>query len=250
VTPSLLARRPASGPAAAEAGRAAAISAGASRSGLPPLAYAGAEAQMVARHARAADLLLDATEGAVRALDLSRYDLVHFASHSLLNDARPDRSAIVLGADAREDGLLQAREIYRLPLRARLVVLSSCESGLGTLVGGEGMLGLVHALLSAGSGAVLAALWRIPDAGAAEFMTRFYDRAAGPGVTAARALQQAQAEAAGAGAHPAAWAGYAVFGDADQPLPLRKPRGSLPWLLGAGVIVVLLLLALRRQRTR
>ena len=80
-------------------------------------------------------MLLDASESAVRALDLRRFDLIHFATHSVFNDQRPERSAIVLAPDAAEDGLLQARELYRPPLRARLVILSTCEGGLGTLVG-------------------------------------------------------------------------------------------------------------------
>jgi CHAT domain-containing protein len=204
---------------------------------------------MVARHLAGAELLLSATESQVKARDLRRHAVIHFATHGLFNDARPDRSAIVLGADDREDGLLQAREIYRLPLAADLVVLSACESGVGSLVTGEGMLGLVHALLSAGSSAALASLWLVDDRATVELMERFYTRASETSV--AEALRAAQAEAAAAGVHPARWAAFAVFGDADQSLPAaRWPHRRALFALAMTLVAVVALILLRKRWSR
>jgi len=74
-----------------------------------------------------------------------------------------------------EDDLLYPSEIAGLPLRGtRLVTLSSCESGAGTAVSGEGLLGLRRGFALAGAREVLVALWPVSDRSTPEFMERFY----------------------------------------------------------------------------
>lgn len=120
----------------------------------------------------------DASLARLRSLPLGRYGILHFATHAIVDSAQPERSGIALSTlDAqgrRQAGFLALREITRLPVHARLVVLSACRSAAGKEVTGEGDLGLSRGFLYAGAHAVLATLWSVDDRATAAFMDRFY----------------------------------------------------------------------------
>jgi CHAT domain-containing protein/Tfp pilus assembly protein PilF len=124
---------------------------------------------------------------------------IHFATHSLIDERVPLDSAVVLSMpeqlDGRHDnGLLQAWEIFdSVRLDADLVVLSSCESGLGKELAGEGLIGLTRAFHYAGARSVMASLWPVSDRMTGELMERFYRRLRA-GQTKDEALQGAQRE--------------------------------------------------------
>ena len=192
---------------------------------LGPLPLARREAQAIAAlfPAGAADVRqgAQASESWLKHADLGRYGTLHFATHGTYDDRAPGRSALVLAPGQGEDGLLQVREIASLPLRARLVSLSACDTGLGEVVTGEGVVGLARAFLNAGADAVAMTLWRIPDASTAELMRRFYAhmRAGRP---AAEALREAKLELRRDRASrraPFHWAGVVLSGDAEGGLP-------------------------------
>ncbi len=160
---------------------------------------------------------------------LSEYRILHFAAHGLLNEQRPQFSGLVLslparskgesgaddslGAGARGDGLLQAYEIFNLKLRADLVVLSACETGLGKLVNGEGLMGLTRAFFYAGTPTVVASLWKVADDSTATLMTRFHSHLK-DGKGKAEALRQAQLEMIMDGKRPYYWAAFVLIGRA------------------------------------
>lgn len=100
---------------------------------------------------------------------------IHFASHGLIRNDRPEDSAILLSPDSRGDHLLEMSEIFSLRLTADAVVLSACETGLGQEVDGEGIIGLSRAFLYAGSRSVVVSLWPVADQSTAVFMQRFYE---------------------------------------------------------------------------
>jgi CHAT domain-containing protein len=120
---------------------------------------------------------------------LSRFALIHLATHALVRDDFPERSALVLSqvgltdalsaalaGEAIEDGLLTGAEIVQdWLLDAELVTLSACETGLGRALRSEGYLGLVNAFLQAGARSVVASLWQVEDQATALLMERFYD---------------------------------------------------------------------------
>jgi CHAT domain-containing protein len=87
------------------------------------------------------------------------------------------------------DGMLQTYEIFNLGIDAELTVLSACQTGLGELKAGEGLVGLTRAFMYAGSPSVLVSLWSVSDPSTAAFMRRFY-RNLNKGKTKAEALRE------------------------------------------------------------
>lgn len=134
----------------------------------------------------------------------------HFATHGELNESEPLSSAVLLVPGGGEDGRLEVREVFGLDLRARLVVLSACETGLGKLSRGDELVGLQRAFLYAGTPAVVTTLWKVDDRASYELVRAFYDRLDGAGPVAA--LRQAQIEALRAFPHPFAWAAFGLTG--------------------------------------
>ena len=124
---------------------------------------------------------------------LAGFGLLHIATHALVDDERPEQSALVLSQvglpDPLEaalkggriyDGLLTAQEIVsEWNLDADLVTLSACETGLGKKIGGEGYVGFAHAFFQAGARSLLVSLWKVEDRATALLMKRFYENYTG-----------------------------------------------------------------------
>ena len=127
------------------------------------------------------------------------YNYVHIASHSFANDKYPALSGIAFSQPAPaihavEDGILYASESYDLDLSgAHLVVLSSCKSGLGKLIKGEGFLSLSRGFLFSGVPNIMFSLWSVEDKASRQLMIRFY-RHLLKGQSYAGALRAAQLE--------------------------------------------------------
>ena len=227
-----------------------------------------------ARRALGGGLLLvgaKASEAAVRRLPLRDFWVLHVAAHAWNDEARPERSMVVLaaekaadGADRADgadvasdrDGYLRAAEIARLDLRGRLVALAVCESAGGSTLRGEGVMSLARAFFQAGAHTVVASLWRLRDDDSAAMFDRFY-RHLGRGESAAAALRAARREAIAAGEPAAAWAGLVVLGDGSLvPVPDGRRgfgdllRAPVTLALVAAVLAVAGFAALRRRRTR
>lgn len=117
-----------------------------------------------------------ATESFVKSGALKDYEFIHIATHGFVNAEKPELSGILLAADSagNEDGILYAGEIYTLDLNASLVVLSACETGLGQVLRGEGIIGLTRALMYAGTENIIVSLWKVADASTSDLMIDFY----------------------------------------------------------------------------
>ncbi|HEV2761573.1 MAG TPA: CHAT domain-containing tetratricopeptide repeat protein, partial [Pyrinomonadaceae bacterium] len=151
---------------------------------------------------------------------LSRYRILHFATHSLLNKEHPEVSGILLSMLDRQrreqNGFVQMHEIYNLDLPAELVVLSACETGIGKEIKGEGLAALSRAFIYAGARRVVASLWAVNDASTAELMDYFYQHLlAGPDVRPGAALRAAQLRMwrQNPGRPPYFWAAFIAQGD-------------------------------------
>jgi CHAT domain-containing protein len=73
-----------------------------------------------------------------------------------------------------DEGRLQVREVFGMDLKASLVVLSGCETGLGKVSSGDDLVGLTRAFIYAGTPSVVASLWKVDDASTAHLMSSFY----------------------------------------------------------------------------
>ncbi len=119
----------------------------------------------------------DAKESTIKAEGLSNYSYLHFATHGIVDESNPELSRIYLQADAEvEDGRLYTGEIYNLKLNADLVTLSACETGLGKISKGEGVIGLSRALVYAGAQNMIVSFWSVADDSTSELMKDFYGR--------------------------------------------------------------------------
>lgn len=127
---------------------------------------------------------------------LSDYQIVHFATHGLINNQHPDLSGIVLSLvdeqGRAQNGFLRLYDIYNLKLNADLVVLSACQTALGKEIKGEGLVGLTRGFMYAGAPRVVATLWRIDDRATADMMRRFYEAMLKDNLRPAAALRAAQ----------------------------------------------------------
>jgi CHAT domain-containing protein len=119
---------------------------------------------------------------------------IHLATHGLVDQEHPMRSALVLAPSGEGDnGLLSVRDILTLPnLKARLVVLSACQTGKGQIAK-DGVVGLSRAFIIAGTPSILVSQWNVDDAMTEFQMTRFYHSYL-DGMDKARALREAQLE--------------------------------------------------------
>lgn len=137
-----------------------------------------------------------ANRSAATSPKLSRYRVVHFATHSIINSRTPALSGVVLSlvaADGKpQDGFLRLWDIYNLQLPVDLVVLSGCQTALGRDIKGEGLVGLTRGFMYAGAARVMASLWPVDDAAAAEFMSEFYQAMLKKNLSPAAALRAAQ----------------------------------------------------------
>ncbi len=103
---------------------------------------------------------------------------LHFATHGMVVPEQPELSALVLsqvaGDSSGQDGYLLMDEIAQLKLQADFVALSACETGLGKIYGGEGVVGLTQAFLIAGASGLSVSLWQVADESTARFMLEVY----------------------------------------------------------------------------
>ncbi len=118
----------------------------------------------------------DADEHAVKTSKLYNYKYIHFATHGFLDMQNPQLSGIALTRNtaSKEDDILYGDEIYNLKLNADLVCLSACETGLGKIYKGEGIIGLTRGFLYAGAKNVMVSLWKVPDKSTSLLMTDFF----------------------------------------------------------------------------
>jgi CHAT domain-containing protein len=158
----------------------------------------------------------ESTEEALKQSPLRRFRRLHFATHSLINERFPSRSAVALalGRNLEEDGLLEVSEISELDIDCELAVLSACQTGRGQIFSAEGIIGLSRAFLLSGARAVVVSLWNVADISTAQLMKNFYQQLI-TGQSNAKALRQAKLQMLRNGKetrHPYYWAPFILTG--------------------------------------
>lgn len=152
------------------------------------------------------------------------YRYLHLATHGFVDSKYPMYSGL-----AFYNSLLQTYEVFNLQLEADLVTLSACETGLGQLRTGEGMVGLARAFMYAGTPSVVVSLWSVNDEATSLVMTAFY-RNLRAGMNKGEALRRAKISMIESGSNadtrrtagerysdPFFWAAFVLVGDWGVP---------------------------------
>ena len=152
---------------------------------------------------------------------LRDYRVLHFATHGMVLPEAPELSALVLShvpasveAASGIDGYLTMAEIAELDLAADFVNLSACDTGLGRIYGGEGVVGLTQAFLVAGANSLSVSLWQVADEATSRFMTGVYRlvEEQGIGYGAAMAAMKRRFLEDERTARPFFWAPFVYYG--------------------------------------
>jgi CHAT domain-containing protein len=193
------------------------------RGDLPPIPETEDEVKRIASesyHFENNSVLIGsaAREETVKA-QISKSHVLHFATHSVLDDRNPLYSYLLLSTDghSKEDGLLEAWEIMNLDLNASMAVLSACDSARGRIGAGEGLIGMTWALFVAGVPTTVASQWAVPSNSTAKLMVAFHEYA--KRIPKAEALRQAALQMIKDPRFrikPYYWAGFVVMGDGSK----------------------------------
>jgi CHAT domain-containing protein len=184
-----------------------------------------------------------ATEDAYKA-EARNYKIIHLAMHTLIDDDHPAFSKMIFSsvAGSPEDGMLNTYEVYNVRVNAMMVVLSSCNTGSGKLVTGEGILSLARGFLFAGSRSVVMSMWAVEDFSSSAVIKSFY-RNMRIGQTKSSALREARLKflrtADQERSHPYYWSTLVIYGD-DTPLwfnRLKLYSALLLFLLASAILV-------------
>ncbi len=152
----------------------------------------------------------------------SKYPVLHFAAHGVLDDLNPLYSRLLLATESEtEDGFLEAREIMKLDLHAELAVLSACQTARGHVGSGEGLIGMSWAFFIAGTSTTVASQWKVDSASTARLMIDFHRNLqsenaptqAGPAQALRRAAIKLMADSQYR--HPFYWSGFVVVGNGN-----------------------------------
>ncbi len=187
---------------------------------LPRLTGTSEEAAGIADAVGAGNVSLflgfSASVNAVLSPAMRDYRILHLATHGVLDTAAPGLSGLVLSLVSPDGhpvpGFLKIDDITSLRLSSELVVLSSCDSGAGDNLGGEGVTGLSHAFLGAGARRVVSSLWSVDDTTTRQLMIDFYREMFANGAAPAEALRRSQLKmmARPRRSAPYYWAGFEI----------------------------------------
>jgi len=189
-------------------------------SDLQDLPYAREEVEGIAELLAGKAFTADAATESHFKQSAARGKILHLASHTLINDQEPLYSRLVFSPNeqSEEDGLLHTYELYGMDIPAEMVTLSACNTGLGKIKAGEGIISLARGFMYAGVSNVLMSLWAVSDRSTAQLMRYFYeslkrgtDRAHALRKAKLRYLEQADANTAA----PYYWSAF-ILVSSDQ----------------------------------
>jgi len=218
---------------------------------LPDLPYAKHEAEYVSSVTNGRLYENDQAKETVYKSESGKYDIIHLAMHTILNDKDPMYSTLIFSPaiDSTDDSYLKTYEIYSIPLLAKMVVLSSCNSGSGYLYSGEGILSLARGFMYSGSESIVMAMWEIEDRSGTEIVKSFYDNLK-KGYSKSSSLRRARIkylrQADQLRSHPYFWSSLVVYGN-NNSLYFAKYLSLLISIAGMVIVFSLLYYFWRRK---
>lgn len=226
---------------------------------LARLTYSSAEADAISAAAPSGTTMIikgfSASRETAMSSRLGEYQILHFATHGFLDSEHPELSGIVLTMvdpkGAHQNGVMPLHDIYSLNLSAELTVLSACQTALGKDVSGEGLVGLTHSFMSAGSKSVVASLWKVDDRATANLMRPFYESLLQQGMSTRAALRAAKLKMIKEKQwrEPFFWAGFVLQGEYTNHIVVENDSWLHPgWVLLALLILLSLGVVVFRRR--
>lgn len=212
---------------------------------LSPLPFNKIEIQQIS-DVLALDSRIDDQATKEKFLELyEEYSVIHLSTHGIVDHTNPSHSYIAFneGSDSLDlANNLHASEIFNLNSKAELLVLSACETAIGEIAEGEGIMSLSRAWAATGVKSIVSTLWRIDDQFTSDFMTQFY-REISKGESKSNALWNAKKIALTSDVynHPYYWASFTLMGDRG-PISFAKQINYLTMgFLVLGAMFMLLL---------
>lgn len=175
--------------------------------------------------------------------EASNANTIHLATHASANDEFPDFSylAFTKEADSSASNILYIKDLYNANLSAEMIVLSACQTGIGKLQAGQGMMSLSKGFYYAGAKSLVNTLWKINDKSTVKLMELFYEELS-LGKSKTEALRTAKLKYLESTddallKHPYYWSAFVVSGDAG---PIYSTNNR--WLIvGLGVFLLVLI---------
>lgn len=184
------------------------------------------------------------------------HDILHIASHCIVDDEKPELSRLVFSSESKDDGFLYLYELMKLNLNSELVILSACNTGYGKIKAGEGIASIAYGFAHAGCPNIVMSQWAIYDDFSAKIITNFY-KYLDEGKPKDRALQLAKLEflqdpnIPNEFKQPYYWGGFQFVGD-NAPVEFYKGENKLNIMLALGLVLILvatIVLFLKRRRS-
>jgi len=184
-----------------------------------------------------------------------QYGTLHLAMHSFADEKLEGNSFLAFSKkEGKTNNLLYLKDLYNLTLNAEMVVLSSCQSGIGTFKSGEGIVSLARGFSYAGAKSIITTLWQINDRFSANLMTQFYDNLK-KGMPKDEALQTAKTDfiknQKERNAHPHFWAGFIPIGNMnaiDMTQGDAFIKSNTMYLFGFFLVLLLMAFIMGRRR--
>jgi CHAT domain-containing protein len=218
---------------------------------LYDLPEARGEAEYISKITGGSSYLFGEAKESVFKKVAGNYRIIHLAMHTYLNDQNPMNSAMIfsLGNDSPEDGLLYTYEVYGIPMNARMVVLSSCNTGNGIISSGEGILSLARGFIYSGCQSVVMSMWEVDDKSGTEVMKMFYDNLL-KGKSKAQAMKAARTDylknSSQLRSHPYFWASLVVYGENEPVFSTHQLTNIVIGLAGISAVFLIFYFIKRR----
>lgn len=172
------------------------------------------------------------------------FKIIHIATHGIIDNDEPMFSRLILskGVEADADSILYTWELFETGVQAQLAVLSACNTGLGQLHPGEGMMTLARGFLYAGVPSLVISLWNVNDASSVEIMEGFY-KYLKLGLDKPMSLQKAKLDYLESGddflAHPYFWGAFIQLGNTNA-IEFRNKKRIKPqdWIIAAVFVLI------------
>lgn len=178
------------------------------------------------------------------------FGIIHLATHAILDDGHPEYSYLAFSDNTAEtEHLLYVNDLYNLELNSNIVTLSACETGIGQLKKGEGMMSLARGFYFSGTSSIASTLWKVNDATSSNLMNDFYQELS-EGKSKHKALQSAKINFLkknkdNALSHPYYWSGFIISGNTDALV------SNFNWIyVVLGILLLFIILYIFRRKKR